>query len=284
MKDDGNLDRTGEISPPSVSPPRPPSSEDDLLAGRAVDLNLLSREQLQEAVHEQNQSRSEGQSRSLCEILVLRGFLKTDDLSRLIKEQSRRDDGIPNLERYEIQERLGEGATAVVYRAWDRDLGRHVALKFMRGATVMSEVARQRFRREAQAAGSISHRNVIMIHDAGEAEGHPYLVMEIVEGSSLAEILQKKASPERGLLEILEKAARGMAAAHAKGVVHRDLKPANILVTAQGEPKVGDFGLAHLSDSAAHLTRTGTALGTPLYMAPEQAAGRAADISARTDV
>jgi serine/threonine-protein kinase len=191
---------------------------------------------------------------------------------------------VPNIPRYEILGRLGEGATAVVYRALDRELHRYVALKVQRQLVAPDEVASQRFRREAQAAAGIPHPNVVMVHDAGEDHGRLYLVMELVDGRPLSELLKERRQTLKDLLRILEKAARGVAAAHEKGIVHRDLKPSNILVSDRGESKVADFGLAHLLDSTARLTKTGSSLGTPLYMSPEQVEGRAKDISPRTDV
>jgi serine/threonine-protein kinase len=186
--------------------------------------------------------------------------------------------------RYEVGARLGEGATAVVYRAWDRDLRRFVAIKVLREQASLSEIARQRFRREAATAAGLAHPHLVQVHDAGEAGGKLYIVMELVEGRPLSEMLTERKSTETELVRILEKAARGLAVAHEKGIIHRDLKPANILVTKEGEPKVGDFGLAHLSESKTELTRTGTTLGTPLYMSPEQVEGRPKDITAGTDV
>jgi serine/threonine-protein kinase len=191
---------------------------------------------------------------------------------------------VPKIPRYEILGCIGEGATAVVYRARDRELGRWVALKLLRPSAAMNDVARQRFRRESQAAAGLTHPNVVAVFDAGEAEGRLYLVMELVDGSPLDGLLTKKELGLRNLVQILEKVAFGVAAAHEKGIIHRDLKPANIMVTSSGVPKVGDFGLAHLIDSTAALTRTGATLGTPLYMSPEQAKGRVHDISPRTDV
>ena len=191
---------------------------------------------------------------------------------------------VPDIPRYEILGRLGEGATAVVYRALDRELHRYVALKVQRQLVAPDDVACQRFRREAQAAAGIPHPNVVMVHDAGEDKGRLYLVMELVDGRPLSELLKERRLALKELLKILEKAVRGVAAAHEKGIVHRDLKPSNILVGDQGEAKVADFGLAHLLDSTARLTKTGSSLGTPLYMSPEQVEGRAKDISPRTDV
>lgn len=191
---------------------------------------------------------------------------------------------LPTIPRYEILERLGEGSSAVIFRAMDRELRRPVALKIQRPGPARSEVGRERFRREAQTVAGLAHPHIVMIHDAGEAGGHAYLVMELVEGRPLSALLAEGKHDLRALLVILEKAARGVAAAHQKGIVHRDLKPSNILVTSSGDPKVADFGLAHLVDSTSQLTRTGSSLGTPLYMSPEQVEGRAGGITPRTDV
>ncbi len=213
------------------------------------------------------------------------GFSASDPVvGRVLRDLSaheRTRGDAPALSRFEMLGTLGEGATAVVHRARDRVLGREVAVKVLRDLAGLTETARERFRREAQAAAGLAHPNVVAVHDAGEEGGRPFLVMELVEGRPLSELLKGDRS---GLLPLLEKAARGVAAAHARGIVHRDLKPANILVTAGGEPKVGDFGLAHVLETRSELTRTGTAVGTPLYMAPEQVEGRPGGISPRTDV
>jgi tetratricopeptide (TPR) repeat protein/tRNA A-37 threonylcarbamoyl transferase component Bud32 len=188
------------------------------------------------------------------------------------------------LDRYSLQDRLGEGATAVVYAAYDRELKRDVAVKVLRETMGMSEIARERFRREAQAAAGLSHPNLVTVYDAGTSDGQSYLVMERVQGKSLEDCLRGRRPALQELVRILERASRGVAAAHEKGIVHRDLKPANILMSTSGDPKVGDFGMAHLMDSRVELTKTGVPLGTPLYMAPEQVQGRTQDITPRTDV
>ncbi|HYE99634.1 MAG TPA: protein kinase [Planctomycetota bacterium] len=177
---------------------------------------------------------------------------------------------VPQFARYRIRGTLGEGATSVVYRAWDVELLREVALKVLRPGA-----APDRFRREARTAAALAHPNIVTIHDAGEENGLLYLVTEVVEGPRLAD------RPAAERLSLLEEAARGVGAAHRQGIVHRDLKPANILVTAEGRAKVVDFGLAYVA--GAERTRTGLTLGTPLYMAPEQVGGRG-DVTPRTDV
>jgi serine/threonine-protein kinase len=146
----------------------------------------------------------------------------------------------------------------------------------------LDPVGRNRFRIEVEAAMKLYHPNLVSVFAAGEASGRPYLVMELVKGRTLSEILKQRRYEERELLWWIEQAARGIAAAHARGIVHRDLKPANILVTAAGEVKVTDFGLARDTDAAKAATVTGSALGTPMYMAPEQVSAKPS--TPRTDV
>jgi formylglycine-generating enzyme required for sulfatase activity/tRNA A-37 threonylcarbamoyl transferase component Bud32 len=249
-----------------------------------LERGLITPEQLGECLREQASLTAQGTKSLLGKLLIERGYLKTEAVLEILQEQTRRSQGIPNLSRYEVQEKVGEGATAIVYRAFDRELKRSVALKVLREGPGMSEIGRGRFRREAQTAAVLAHPNVVQVYDAGEAEGQHYIVMELVKGRPLSAILAEGRASREELIGILEQAARGVAAAHEKEIVHRDLKPANILVSDSGEPKVGDFGLAHLSEGATVLTKTGSTLGTPLYMSPEQVEGRSKDITARTDV
>jgi tetratricopeptide (TPR) repeat protein/tRNA A-37 threonylcarbamoyl transferase component Bud32 len=194
-------------------------------------------------------------------------------------------DSIPaRLGRYDLSGRLGEGAMAVVYRARDRDLGREVAIKILKGSALLSVVARERIAREAQALARLSHPNVIAVHDFGVEAGLVYVVMELASGPSLRQVLGSGMPGLRQGIGLLAAVARGVQHAHDRGIVHRDLKPENILVTGADVPKVVDFGLAHLADTAHALTRTGAQLGTPTYMAPEQVDGAAGPITVRTDV
>jgi len=186
--------------------------------------------------------------------------------------------------RYEKLQEIGHGGFATVYKTLDHELNRTVALKQLRHDRALRSEALLRFRREAEVASRLSHPALVPVYDAGEIDGAPFIVMELVEGEPLDAVLKRRHLGLRVLVELLEKAARGVAHAHQHGIVHRDLKPQNILVTPAGEPKVADFGLAHLLESDEVLTRTGTAVGTPSYMSPEQVEGRVKEISTRTDV
>jgi tetratricopeptide (TPR) repeat protein len=261
------------------------ASDDDLSLGRmALDRNIIRPEQLIQAGRELRESRARGDKSSLGTIFLKHGWVPADDLLRLSAEQARLAAAAPKLSRYEIRECLGEGASAIVYRAWDRELKRLVAIKALRAAAGMSGVARSRFKREASAAAALVHANVVAVYDAAEEEGRPYLVMELIEGRTLQSVLKDAATSTKTLIAFLEQAARGVAAAHDKGIVHRDLKPANILVTSGGDAKVADFGLARLMDSDSALTRSGAELGTPYYMSPEQVDGRSRESTPATDV
>jgi formylglycine-generating enzyme required for sulfatase activity len=205
---------------------------------------------------------------------------------RLHEEQRRKAEtsGPPTFERYELRERLGEGAAAVVWRATDKELGREVAIKILKDSLGANADVRERFRHEAQVAAKLSHPGLVTLYDAGEVDGRLYIVMELVIGRPLSALFAERRLEPPALVALLEKAALGIGAAHALGIVHRDLKPDNVLVTAAGEPKVGDFGLAHVVGAKLGMTRAGAVMGTPLYMAPEQVAAKAEAISPRTDV
>jgi serine/threonine-protein kinase len=187
-----------------------------------------------------------------------------------------------SLGRYEILGKLGEGAMGVVYRAGDKSLGRVVALKMLSADLGADDELHQRFRREAQAIGRLNHPNIVTVYDLGESEGHLYMAMELLEGDDLRGLIERQLDiPLADRVRVMGQICEGLGYAHGKGVVHRDVKPANIFVTSGGQVKILDFGLARVATSDT-ITRAGVILGTPDYMSPEQATGRALD--QRTDI
>ena len=190
----------------------------------------------------------------------------------------------PQLSGYDVQDELGRGGMGIVYRVWDRRLHRPVALKMLLAGAFARPEERERFRREAEAAAGLRHAHIVQVHDVGELDGRPYFTMEFVEGGSLAEKLLSTPLPAGQAAVLLATLAEAVQAAHDRGIIHRDLKPANVLLTADGTPKIADFGLARRVDDSAGLTQSGTPLGTPSYMAPEQARGEAHAIGPAADV
>jgi serine/threonine-protein kinase len=185
---------------------------------------------------------------------------------------------------YELREELGRGGMGVVFRAVQRSLGREVAVKVMLRGALASLTERQRFAAEAQAAARLSHPGIVPVYEVAEADGCPYFSMQYVRGPTLAQRLAQGPLSAREAARILLAVARAIDYAHQQGVLHRDLKPSNILLDAQGQPHVTDFGLAKQLDSDLSLTRSGAVLGTPAYMAPEQAAGHKDQLGPATDV
>jgi len=179
--------------------------------------------------------------------------------------------------RYEILDKLGEGAMGVVYRARDSAIGRIVALKMLSAEVGAEEELHQRFQREAEAIGRLNHPNVVTVYDLGHADGQLYMAMELLEGDDLRSLIETRAEiPLADRVRILMQICEGLGYAHARGVVHRDVKPANIHVSAGGKVKILDFGLARVA-ARETITRRGVILGTPDYMAPEQATGKGVD-------
>jgi TolB-like protein/tRNA A-37 threonylcarbamoyl transferase component Bud32/Flp pilus assembly protein TadD len=185
---------------------------------------------------------------------------------------------------YELLEEIGRGGQGVVFRARQKSLNRTVALKVIRLGQWASKAHLKRFRREAEAAASLEHPGIVPIHEVGEGDGSCYFSMQFIEGGQLDEIVRREPMPIRQAVELITKIARTVHYAHEHGILHRDIKPGNILLDAKGEPHLTDFGLARLVESESSVTHTLDVLGTPSYLAPEQAVGNNAAISRVTDV
>ncbi|HEY2235822.1 MAG TPA: serine/threonine-protein kinase, partial [Candidatus Angelobacter sp.] len=185
---------------------------------------------------------------------------------------------------YELLEEVGRGGQGVVFRARQKSLNRTVALKVISLGQWASTAHLKRFRREAEAAAGLDHPSIVPIYEVGERDGSCYFSMKFVEGGQLDEVVRRKPMSIRQAAELIAKVARTVHYAHEHGIVHRDIKPGNILLDAKGEPHLTDFGLARLVESESSITRTLDVMGTPSYMAPEQAAGETTKLGSVTDV
>jgi WD40 repeat protein len=186
---------------------------------------------------------------------------------------------------YEVLRELGRGGMGVVYMARQQQLQRVVALKVIKAGAHAAAAERARFQTEARVAARLRHPHLVPIHEVGEHQGQPYLVLELVEGGSLADKLSGKPWPARTAAELVRALAGAMQYAHQAGVVHRDLKPGNVLLATDGTPKISDFGLAKvLAGAEAGHTGSGEVLGSPPYMAPEQALGKSKEVGPAADV
>ncbi len=185
---------------------------------------------------------------------------------------------------YELLEEIGRGGQGVVYRARQKSLNRAVALKVIGLGQWAKKAHLKRFRLEAEAAAKLDHPCIVPIHEVGEADGCCYFSMNLVEGRQLDEVIRPEPMAIRRAAELIAKLARAVHHAHEHGILHRDIKPGNILLDEKGEPHLTDFGLARLVETESDVTRTAEVLGTPSYMAPEQAVGNNAGVSSATDI
>lgn len=256
---------------------------EERLGALAVRLVLLEERDLEEALRERDRT----PGHSLAEILVERGLLSREDLEDLsdkLKEEefakaapaiaipseveSALKDPLRVLAQFVLVSKLGSGGAAEVWKAWDRALGRWVAVKIPRFLPE-SKTAVERFKREAHAAAKLTHANIVPIYSVSEEGGRPFLVLQYVDGKTLA----GEKLPPRQAAQIVADVSRAVDYAHAQGVIHRDVKPANLLLGTDGRPWIFDFGLVFLPEEGRHLTVPGTVIGTPAYMSPEQAEG-----------
>ena len=201
-----------------------------------------------------------------------------------VKEAARAATMLGELGDYELLEEIGRGGQGVVFRARQKSLNRTVALKVISLGQWASKAHLKRFRREAEAAASLDHPCIVPIYEVDERDGSCYFSMKFVEGGQLDEVTRREPMPIRRAVELIAKVARTVHYAHEHGILHRDIKPGNILLDAKGEPHLTDFGLARLVESESSVTHTLDVLGTPSYMAPEQAVGNNAAVSNATDV
>jgi serine/threonine protein kinase len=185
---------------------------------------------------------------------------------------------------YELLEQIGRGGQGVVFRARQKSLNRTVALKIIGLGQWATKAHLKRFRLEAEAAARLEHPGIVPIHEVGERDGSCYFSMKFVEGGQLDEVAKREPMAIRPAVELIAKVARTVHYAHEHGILHRDIKPGNILLDAKGEPHLTDFGLARLVESESSVTHTLDVLGTPSYMAPEQAVGNNAHVTSATDV
>ena len=181
---------------------------------------------------------------------------------------------------YELLEVIGRGGQGVVYRARQKSLNRTVALKVIGLGHWATDAHLKRFRREAEAAARLDHSGIVPIYEVGERDGSCYFSMKLVEGGQLDEVVAREPMPIRRAVELIAKVARTVHFAHEHGILHRDIKPGNILLDRNCEPHLTDFGLARLVETESTVTRTLEVLGTPSYMAPEQAMGNNSALTA----
>jgi len=200
------------------------------------------------------------------------------------KKSDRAAELLGELGDYELLEEIGRGGQGVVFRARQKSLNRIVALKVISLGQWASKAHLKRFRLEAEAAARLEHPGIVPIHEVGERDGSCYFSMKFVEGGQLDEVVRRESMSTRQAAELITKVARTVHYAHEHGILHRDIKPGNILLDAKGEPHLTDFGLARLVESESSVTQTLDVLGTPSYMAPEQAVGNNAAVSNATDV
>ena len=184
---------------------------------------------------------------------------------------------------YEITEEIGKGGMATVFRAYQPSMDRHVAIKVIRASMLGDTLGRDRFQREARVVAKLEHPHLLPVYDFDGEHDPPFIVMRFLEGGTLKQVMEAGPLPPSEMIYTLRQVAQALDYAHRQGVVHRDLKPSNIMIDREGNVFVADFGIARVTDAPRDLTGTGVVMGTPGYMAPEQARGKA-EVDGRADV
>jgi serine/threonine-protein kinase len=273
-----------------------PNTDKDLLFGViAVRRGLVTQAQVQAALREQAESLGDGPQRSLGEILVAHGFMTSRQAEQLAQYQRHAKDlpaeVVENYQKrvgpYEIIAKLGEGGMGSVLLGREGADGRLVALKILPPRLAANPVLRKRFDREIQSLSVLDHPNIVAGLCAGESDGLHFLVMEFVQGENVYQILERDGCfSARRTAEIAIQVSRALSHAAARGVTHRDIKPENIILDVHGQARVTDFGLAKhsLAVQDMHVTRSGHTVGTPYYIAPEQATGDTDAVDVRSDI
>ncbi len=258
-------------------------ARDTMLGQLAVKKGLITGSQLADVLKAQEDIRAAtGRTMQLGEVLLERGLVDRDALRDLLKLQASR--ATRELGGFELISRLGAGGMGAVYKARQKSMDRVVALKVLPPKLAQDETFIQRFYREARAVAKLNHPNIVQGIDVGQSSGYFYFAMELVEGSSLRDLIEERGElPEKEALGIIEGVVKGLGHAHKHGLIHRDIKPDNVLIDKSGVAKVCDLGLARLTHEDSSLTQTGMALGTPHYISPEQARGES-DLDARADL
>ena len=262
------------------------SPEDSQICRLAVERNLVTKDELHEAVERHRELSLRGRPRPLSDVMVDLGFLTRTQLTR-IQGDSDDSGGRPaqQIPGYQILKKIGAGAMAVVYKAKQLSLDRIVAVKVLPKRLSKNAEFVERFYREGKAAAALNHNNIVQAIDVGEAGGYHYFVMEYVEGNTVYdELAGEKVYKEDEAIAIIRQVAAALLHAHERGIIHRDVKPKNIMLTRDRVAKLADMGLARAtSDVEAAMAERGRAYGTPYYISPEQIRGEL-KIDQRADI
>lgn len=262
------------------------SPEDSQICRLSLDRKLATKDELREAAGRQRQLAKNGSTRPIGNVLVDLGFMTNTQLNRMLGD-SEDSGGQPaqQIPGYQLQQKVGAGAMAVVYRAKQLSLDRIVAIKVLPRNKTKNKEFVDRFYQEGRAAAALSHNNIVQAIDVGEAAGVHYFVMEFVEGGTVYdEIADGRLFEERDAINIVKQMAEALLHAHERGIIHRDVKPKNIILTADRVAKLADMGLARaVSDLEAAMAEAGRAYGTPYYISPEQIRGEV-NIDHRADI